>query len=284
MSNQRRPEEAPDTGHEWDGIRELTNEPPKWWTICFYASLLWCVVYFILYPSIPMINGTNEGLLGWTSIKEYKAEVAKFDEQRAPYVSKLEGMSAEAILKDQEMLNFANSYTNAIYGDFCAACHGGSGQGAEGRFPTLLDDEWLHGGSIAAIEESVTYGREGQMPGFKGELSDADIGKLADFVIGMAQGNKGSDADWALYEESGCGMCHGDDAKGWTDAGAPNLSDAIWRFGNSKEEVVHTIAYGVNAEDVAETRNAVMPAFEGRLSENDIKLLAVRVWSMGGGQ
>ncbi|MFC1747298.1 cytochrome-c oxidase, cbb3-type subunit III [Pseudomonadota bacterium] len=285
MSNQNKPGQAPDTGHEWDGIRELTNQPPKWWTITFYASLLWVVVYIVLYPSIPLINGTTEGMLGWTSIKEYKAEVAKYDEQRAPYVSKLEGMSAEQILGDQEMLNFANSYTKAIYGDYCAACHGASGQGAEGRFPTLLDDDWLYGGSVSSINETIASGREGMMPGFKGEMSDADIGKMADFVIGLSQGNSGDAAGWAMYEEAGCGMCHADNGKGDYDAGSANLTDAVWRFGSSREDVVKTIAYGVNQmEDHPESHNAVMPSFEGRLSDNDIKLLTVRVWSLGGGE
>lgn len=284
MSKQNKPGQAPDTGHEWDGIRELTNPPPKWWTICFYASLLWCVIYFVLYPSIPLINGPNEGVLGWTSIKEYKEAVAKYDEQRAPFVSKLETMSAEQILEDQQMLNFANSYTNAIFGDNCAGCHGSSGQGVEGRFPTLLDDDWLYGGSLAAIEESVAYGREGQMPAFKGEIDDSQIEQLADFVIALSQGHEGSKEDWTLYEDAGCGMCHADNAKGDHDAGSANLTDAIWRFGNSREDVIHTIAYGVNQmEDHAGSHNAVMPSFEGRLTENDIKLLAVRVWSMGGG-
>lgn len=285
MSNQNKPGQAPDTGHEWDGIRELTNEPPKWWTICFWASMAWVVVYFILYPSIPLVNGPNEGLLGWTSIKEYKETVAKYDDQRSQYVDKLDGMSAEQILGDQEMLNFANSYTKAIYGDFCSACHGSAGQGVEGRFPTLLDDDWLFGGSVTAISETITNGREGQMPGFKEDLNEAQIGQLADFLIGLSQGNSGDAAGWALYEEAGCGMCHGDTAKGDYDAGSANLTDAVWRFGSSRDEVIKTIAYGVNQmEDYPESHNAVMPSFEGRLSENDIKLLTVRIWSLGGGE
>lgn len=284
MSNQNKPRQAPDTGHEWDGIRELTNPPPKWWTICFYLSLLWCLVYLILYPSIPLVNGATKGLLGWTSIGELKAEVKKFDSIRSPYVTKLEKMSAQEILADQEMLNFANSYTNAIFGDYCAACHGRSAQGAEGRFPSLLDDDWLYGGTVEAIEESISYGREGNMFAFKGEIPDTDIAKLADFVIDLSQGNKGDAASWAMYEEVGCGQCHGEDAKGFTDAGSANLADSVWRFGSSREDVIRTISSGVNQEDVADTHNAIMPAFDERLSENDIKLLTVRIWSLGGGQ
>lgn len=284
MSNQNKPGQAPDTGHEWDGIKELTNPPPKWWTICFYLSLLWVLVYIVLYPSIPLINGPTQGLLGWTSIGEYKAEVDKYDGQRAPYVTKLEKMSAQEILADQEMLNFANSYTNAIFGDNCAACHGRGAQGAAGRFPSLLDDDWLYGGTVDAIQETITYGREGNMPAFKGEISDAQIAKLADFVIALSQGNKGDAASWAMFEDVGCSLCHGDNAKGNHDAGSANLTDSIWRFGSSREDVIRTISSGVNQEDVAGTHNAIMPEFDERLSENDIKLLTVRVWSLGGGQ
>ena len=283
MSNQNKPGQAPDTGHEWDGIKELTNPPPKWWTICFYLSLLWVVVYFVLYPSIPLVNGTTKGVLGWTSIGELNAEVEKYDGQRAPYMAKLEKMSTQEILGDQEMLNFANSYTNAIFGDYCAACHGRSAQGAEGRFPSLLDDDWLYGGTVEAIEETIAYGREGMMPGFKGEISDAQIATLADYVIGLSQGQSNA-AGKAAYDAAACADCHGEDAKGNTDAGSANLTDSVWRFGNSREDVIRTINSGVNQEDIADTHNAVMPAFDERLSENDIKLLTVRVWSLGGGQ
>ncbi len=278
-----KPHEAPDTGHVWDGIRELTNEPPKWWTITFYMSLVWVLVYIVLYPSIPMPGGPTPGILGWTSIGELKAEVAKYDEIRAPHLKKLEGMTTQQILGDQEMLNFANSYSKALYGDYCSACHGSAGQGAAGRFPTLQDDDWLYGGSMEMIQESITDGREGGMPAFKGEIDDAQIAQMADFVIGLSQGNQGTDADWTLFEEAGCSSCHGDTAKGDYDVGSTNLTDAIWRFGSSRDEVIRTIASGVN-DDAEGSHNAVMPSFEGRLSENDIKLLAVRIWSMGGGE
>ncbi len=283
MSNHNKPGQAPDTGHEWDGIKELTNPPPKWWTICFYLSLLWCLVYVVLYPSIPLVNGASKGVLGWTSIGELKTEVEKYDGQRAPYMAKLEKMSAQEILADQEMLNFANSYTNAIFGDYCAGCHGRSAQGAEGRFPSLLDDDWLYGGSVDAISETISYGREGMMPAFKGEISDAQIATLADYVIGLSQGQSNA-AGEAAYVAAACADCHGEDAKGNTDAGSANLTDSVWRFGSSRDDVIRTVSSGVNQEDVAGTHNAIMPAFDERLFENDIKLLTVRVWSLGGGQ
>jgi len=285
MAKNDQKDQESDTGHVWDGIRELTNDPPKWWTICFYISLVWCIVYFVLYPSIPLVNGSTKGVLGWTSIEEYKESVQKHDALRSPYLAKLEKMTVQQVLDDQEMLNFANAYTNSIFGDNCAACHGRNGQGSPGRFPSLLDDTWLYGGTVEAINESITYGRQGMMPAFSGEISDDDIGKLADFVIALAELGDHEDApNWELFEESGCSQCHGVHAKGNTDFGSANLTDKIWRFGSSRHEVIHTITDGINDGSHEGARNAVMPNFDERLTENDIKLLTARVWSLGGGQ
>jgi len=284
MATNDQKDKGSDTGHVWDGIRELTNAPPKWWTICFYLSLIWVLVYFVLYPSIPLVKGASSGMLGWTSINEYKDEVKRFDSIRAPYMAKLEKMSMEQILADQEMLNFANAYTNTIFGDNCAACHGAAAQGAPGRFPNLLDDNWIHGGTLEAINETISNGREGNMPGFSGIISDNEIGLLADFVTGLSQGNKGDKATWTLFEETGCSQCHGEDAKGNTMFGSANLTDSVWRFSNTREEIIRTISYGVTSEGLDGSRSAVMPEFQNRLSANDIKLLTVRVWSYGGGQ
>lgn len=270
-----------DTGHEWDGIKELTNPPPKWWMISFYISAAWVVVYLVLYPTIPLINGSTEGLLGWTSVKEYKESVAKYDAMRQPYIEKLEKMSAQEILADPEMLNFANSYTKALFGDNCAACHGANGQGRTGMFPVLNDDDWLYGGTVATVAETITGGRQGMMPGHEGVLDDAKIGTLADFVLAISKGQATTEG-WAVFNEAGCSGCHGPDAKGMSAMGSANLTDGIWRFGGARDDVLRTIKYGVNAGDKA--RNAVMPAFGQKLTENQIKLLTVKVWSLGGGQ
>ncbi|OGT20807.1 MAG: cytochrome-c oxidase, cbb3-type subunit III [Gammaproteobacteria bacterium RBG_16_57_12] len=283
MADNFNPNQAPDTGHEWDGIRELTNQPPRWWMIGFYLSWAWLVAYLIIYPSIPLISSHTKGVIGWTSIGEYKEAIAKFDAVRQPYVDKLATMSAEEILKDPEMLNFANSYTKALFGDTCASCHGANGQGTPGLFPVLNDDDWLFGGTVADISETVTNGRQGVMPAHAGTLSEAELNQLADFVLAVSAG-KATQEGLAAFSNAGCSGCHGEDAKGNKFVGSANLTDRIWRFGGSREEILHTIKYGVNQEGVEHTRNAVMPSFGGRLSANDIKLLTVKVWSLGGGQ
>ena len=126
--NNKNPHECPDTGHEWDGIKELTNPPPRWWVIALYLSGLLVLVYFILYPSLPLINDSTKGLLGWTMIKEYKEDLAEVEARRSPYEDKLAAMTAAEILEDEELRNYAVGSSKVLYCDNCAACHGTGGQ------------------------------------------------------------------------------------------------------------------------------------------------------------
>lgn len=287
MAKSNKPQHAPDTGHEWDGIRELTNPPPRWWMIAFHAGWIWCIVYFVLYPSIPLVHESTKGLLGWTQIKEFKQAVAENDAIKAPYLKKVAAMDGEALLSDAGMRNFAESSAKAIFGDNCAACHGAGGQGAPGLFPNLADDDWLYGGDFDTIVETITDGRQGDMPAHIDMIDAAEINKLADFVLAASQG-KATKAGFARFDDNGCTGCHGEDAKGGAinelGTGAANLTDGIWRFGGSRDEILRTIRYGVNQEDVANTRTAIMPSFGDKLSPEAIKMLAVKVHGLGGGQ
>jgi len=289
MAKQNKPQHAPDTGHEWDGIRELTNPIPRWWMICFHAGWIWCIIYFVLYPSIPLVHESTKGLLGWTMITEFKEAVAENDAIKAPYLKKVAAMDGQALLADAGMRNFAESSAKAIFGDNCAGCHGSGGQGAPGLFPNLTDDNWLYGGDFDTIVETITDGREGSMPAHASLLDDAAINKLADFVVAASQG-KATPEGLAMFNEVGCAGCHGENAKGGAinelGTGAANLTDSIWRFGSSRDEILRTIRYGVNedSEEVPKTRVAIMPAFGDKLSPEAIKMLAVKVHELGGGK
>jgi len=192
-------------------------------------------------------------------------------------------------MADAGMRNFAESSAKAIFGDNCAACHGSGGQGAPGLFPNLTDDDWLYGGDFDTIVETITDGRQGSMPAHIDMLEDTEINKLADFVMAASRG-KATPAGFARFNEAGCSGCHGENAKGGAinelGTGAANLTDSIWRFGGSREEILRTIRYGVNEdpEDVPKTRIAIMPAFGGKLSPEAIKMLAVKVHELGGGK
>lgn len=285
MSDKSNPYSAPDTGHVWDDtLRELTNQPPKWWMLGFYASIALVIIYGIVYPMIPLATTHTKGVTGWTAIKEYKEDLSAIEQKRAKYEEKLPGMSAAAILADDELSNYVQRSAKVLFGDNCAACHGAGGQGNPG-FPVLADDDWLYGGNIETIEQSVVSGRTGMMPAHGSQLSEAEVDELANAIL------SGNPASTPLFgfppEGKGCAACHGPDGKGNQMLGAANLADGIWRFAAKDQlaSVKYTITHGVNDPSDPQSRNAVMPKFGGgKLSETEMKKLAVYVHKLGGGQ
>ena len=289
------------TGHFWDdNLRELNNPPPSWWMIGFWASIAWVVGYFILYPSWPMPyqpqegEGFTKGVIGWTQIKEYEEGVLQLQEMRAQYEEKIAAMTAEQILADPGMTQYTLASAKVLFGDNCSACHGSGGQGNPG-YPVLVDDDWLYGGSLAKLQESLAYGRKGAMTAHKDILTPAEVDALAKFVVDLSEG-KATDQGWALFNEKGCTACHGPKGNGVlaelpggeiVTVGAANLTDGIWRFEpGGLESAKHTILYGVNQAGVEGTREAVMPAFAdtGKLNPLQIKKLVVYVHQLGGGK
>lgn len=316
--NKKNPGQVEDTGHEWDGIRELNNPCPRWWLNSLYLSGLLVVAYFILYPSLPLVNESTKGLLGWTMINEYKEDLAKVEAKRAPFEDKLALMSVEEILADQEMLNYAIGSSKVLFGDNCAACHGTGGAPAAGAgYPNLTDDDWLYGGKPSEIMMSIAAGRQGMMTAHQDILKPEEVDQLVQFVIDSSNG-EATEAGKALYMAKGCFACHGADAKGVKAMGSANLTDKIWRFSGDPEEIRHTILHGVNHSSDPLTRVAVMPQWSEklaimlqvradaiadgddpneidwtdeldgteaeRLTETEIKKLTVYVHQFGGGQ
>jgi cytochrome c oxidase cbb3-type subunit 3 len=282
MADKNNPYNVPDTGHVWDdNLRELLNQPPKWWMWGLYASIAVVIAYGIFYPMWPLVNTHTKGFLGWTSIGEYKQDLNAIEEVRGVYEKRLQGddMTPAAILADDELKQYTVRSAKVLFGDNCAACHGSGGQGNPG-YPVLADDDWLYGGSVAKIQETIINGRQGVMPAHVNTLSDAEITTLAEAI------KAGNPTSVPLYMEKGCFACHGPDGKGNHMLGSANLTDSIWRFGDgSLESIKYTIANGVNDASNARTRNAVMPTFGGgKLSDTDIKKLAVYVHQLGGGQ
>lgn len=287
MADKHDPYEAEDTGHVWDeNIRELENPPPRWWMICLHLSWITVVIYLVLYPSIPLLRESTKGVLGWTQIKHLNAQVAEIEKIRKPFNDKIEMMSIDDLLKDSELLGFAQASARALFGDNCAPCHGAGGQGGPG-FPILADDDWLYGGSLEAIMETITDGREGSMPAHGEILSQKEIDDVVAFVVGLSSGkdHEGGRAVFAgqTEGEASCMMCHSEDAKGNPEMGGPNLTDGIWRFDGSEAGIRRTIINGVN-EEGALTRKAMMPEFGEKLSKIQIKKLALLVHQFGGGK
>ena len=286
MSDKHSAGDVPTTGHVWDDdLGDYINQPPKWWMLGLTVSAIWVVVYWLWYPSIPVSTTGSffKGIGGWTAIGEMEADVGAVDEVRGKYEAKLKDMTPAAILADNELTEYVTRSGKVLFGDNCAACHGTNGVGTHDKMglfaPILNDDDWLYGGTIDTIHESIVGGRQGMMLAHQDMLSEAEIDTLANAVAA------GKPTSTPLFAEKGCTGCHGDDGKGMQAMGSANLTDSVWRFDSSVEGIKQTIKYGVNSGD-PQTRGAVMPAFQaaGKLSDAEIKKLAVYVYKFGGGQ
>ncbi|WP_422039721.1 cytochrome-c oxidase, cbb3-type subunit III [Roseibium sp.] len=275
------------TGHEWDGLKELNNPLPKWWLYIFYATVVWAVIYWVLYPSWPLVSSYTKGVLGANQRQEAIAAYDKGVADRSQFADKIVATSLEDITKDQELLQFALANGQAAFGDNCAPCHGAGGTGSEG-YPNLQDDTWIWGGTLDDIHTTLLYGirsdnddaRIGDMPAFGADelLSKEEIDQVANFVAARAgvETDEGIDlaAGQVLYEDN-CAACHGDSLEGIQEVGAPSLMSANYLYGNSLEEI---------KAQIANPRNGVMPGWVERLDPATIKSLTVYVHSFGGGQ
>ncbi|MGJ4887458.1 cytochrome-c oxidase, cbb3-type subunit III [Bradyrhizobium sp. HKCCYLRH3099] len=275
------------TGHAWDGIKELNTPLPRWWVITFYITIVWAIGYWIVYPAWPTITSNTTGLFGYSSRADVAVELANLEKIRGAKMAALATASLADIERDPAMLALARAKGKTVFGDNCAACHGTGAAGAKG-FPNLNDDDWLWGGSLEQIQQTLLYGirsghpktREGQMLAFgkDGVLKPAEIVTVANYVRELAglPTRQGYDAKAGakIFAEN-CAACHGDNAKGNPEVGAPNLTDKIWLYGSDEATLIETITNG---------RAGVMPAWEGRLDPTTIKAMAVYVHSLGGGK
>lgn len=274
-------------GHEWDGIEELNNPLPRWWLWTFFLSILFAVGYAIVYPAIPMLHRGTEGLFGWTSRGQLADETKRAEQARAGMLAAIAATPIQDIPDRPDLLAAAKAGGRAAFQVNCVQCHGSGAAGSAG-YPNLNDDDWLWGGSLPEIQKTITDGirqpdhdqtRMSQMPSFgrDGLLTSAQINDAASYVRSLSGREQASAASarGAQVFADNCGVCHGPAGKGLREFGAPNLSDAIWLYGGSREAVVNSI---VNAHA------GVMPAWKGRLDPVTIKMLAVYVHSLGGGE
>lgn len=274
------------TGHEWDGIKELNNPLPRWCLWVLYATVIWAVGYWILMPAWPTFWGYTKGFLGYSQRASVAGSLAEAEAAQSGVRDRIRAASLEEIRSDPELLEFSLASGRAAFGDNCAPCHGTGAQGFKG-YPNLNDDDWLWGGSLEDIQHTLRYGirsdheetRANPMPGFQrdGILSAAEVNDVAEYVLslsGASEDRAAADRGESMFAEN-CAACHGEDGRGMTEQGAPNLADAIWLYGGDKATITRTIAMG---------RQSVMPAWIGRLDDLTIKELAVYVHSLGGGQ
>lgn len=273
------------TGHEWDGIRELDNPMPRWWLWTFYLCIIWAVGYAIAYPAIPLIKGATPGLLGYSSRADVVAELAEAKAAQGTMLDKIAATPVENIASDQELLQFAIAGGASAFKVNCAQCHGSGAAGSAG-YPNLNDDDWLWGGTIDQVYLTIAHGirfdadedtRVSEMPAFADILEPQQINEVAAYVVSLSD----TPSDVALVEPGkvvfaeNCAACHGDNAEGVIDFGAPRLSDGIWLKGSTEAQIV---------SQIRAPKHGAMPAWLDRLGEPTVKQLAVFVHTLGGGQ
>ena len=253
------------TGHLWDeDLRELNNPLPRWWMWLFVITIAFSVVYLVLYPGL----GSSPGTLGWSSVGQLEAEQQQAAAEMAPLYARFKAMPAAEMAREPA----AMAIGERLFINQCATCHGSDAKGSKG-FPNLTDADWLHGGTLEKISETITLGRQGNMPPMAAAVgSAADARQVAHYVLSLS----GSAHD-SIAAAGGrpkfmlCATCHGADGKGNMALGAPNLADKTWLHGWGEASIVAMINTGkVN----------VMPAQRGRLSPEQIHVLAGYVWSL----
>jgi len=274
------------TGHEWDGIKELNNPLPRWWLWVFYATVVWAVGYVIAMPAIPLLGGYSKGVLGYSSRQELADEMSAVKESRADLRARIASTDLAGIRASADLLRFAIAGGRSAFAVNCVQCHGSGATGSKG-YPNLNDDDWVWGGSLDSIHETIRYGirsdhedtRVNDMPAFLDDemLTAAEISDIAEHVLALMGADHDADAaarGAGPFTEQ-CVMCHGSAGGGIPELGAPRLNDALTLYGADKATLVETIAH---------SRGGVMPAWEGRLDPVTLKQLAIYVHSLGGGE
>lgn len=283
------------TGHVWDDtLMEFNNPLPNWWLWAFYASFIFAIVYWFMYPAWPtglvkdgfttgfstvtfQNNDGTEVTTGWNTRAQLAYELQNDENElkRNQYVQEIAATSYEDIAKDADKVAFINSYGKGIFGDYCAACHQTGADGVVGLYPNLIDDDWLWGGDTKDIEVSIRHGRNGYMPAFKNTFNDEQLTDVSNYVLSLSgvEHDAASAAKGAAIfngETGGCYYCHTKEGKGLVSQGAANLTDKIWTVANvpaadnKLDSVKQVISNGVNRQ---------MPAWESRLSDDEIKVL-----------
>jgi cytochrome c oxidase cbb3-type subunit 3 len=181
-----------DLGHNYDGIRELDNRLPPWWLYGFYICIIFAGVYLWRYH----VSHTAPSSLEELAIVMEKAELEKEN-----YLKKAANNVNEntvTYLSDATSLEAGKK----IFVTACAACHAADGGGTVG--PNLVDDYWLHGGSISDIFKSIKYGwPEKGMKSWKDDYSPAQIAQITSYIKSLKGTKPGTpkEPQGELYEE-----------------------------------------------------------------------------------
>lgn len=131
--------------HNYDGIRELDNRIPPWFSMLFYGTIIWAAIYFMVFHVFDD---------GQVQSKEYKVEIEQAKMERDFLVRTGAFINEETVKFVDDAASMAEG--KEIYLKNCATCHGQNGEGLVG--PNLTDDFWIHGGGVKNIFKVIKYG------------------------------------------------------------------------------------------------------------------------------
>lgn len=256
------------TGHEYDGIEELNNPLPAWWTWLFVMTIIYALIYLVLYPGF----GHFSGVLGWSSGGQYQAEVDDADARFGPIFAAYAAQPLDALLREERALAMGGR----IFGNNCSTCHGSDARGGQG-YPNLSDQEWLHGGTPDAIKHTITEGRNGNMPPLAMVIGgDAGVADVSEYVLSMSgrEHDAAAAARGKMQFDMICSACHQADGTGNPMLGSPNLTDNVWLHGGRREDLARAMNQGILNQ---------MPSHKKILTPEQIHLVAAYVYSLSKG-
>lgn len=243
----------------WDEtLNEGSHPAPLWWFWLIFSAMIFTVIYLILYPGL----GSFSGALKWSQGHQIEESYMHYHEDFDAIRESVLTLSVAELQQDEFVMNSARG----IFERNCAGCHGPDGGGMANRFPNLMDADWQWGGTAGQIEQTLRQGRKANMPAWGTSLDDQKIAQVIAYIraLGSTTGvTTAEDPGKTIYNQF-CVGCHGTEGKGNPMLGAPNLTDAVWLYGNDDAALTETLRNG---------RNGVMPVFAGRLNDVQIRML-----------
>ncbi len=257
------PEEDGTTGHAYDGIKEYNNPLPRWWLYMFYITIIYSVVYLIVYPGM----GNYAGTFGWSSAGQHQEQVDDANAKFGPIFEKYAKIEVEELVKEKKAVVMGQR----IFANTCFACHGSDARGAPG-YPNLTDSGWLYGSTPDDIKMSITNGRTGVMPPMGAALGEDGLKDVVAYVLTLSgRESPTGDAEAGKAKFVICSACHGAEGKGNPLMGAPDLTDSVWLYGGSPMLIAKTVTEG---------RMGVMPAHRDILTAEQIHLVTAYIYSL----
>jgi len=244
--------------HVWDEtLKEGSNPAPMWWFWLILSTMVFSVVYLMLYPGL----GSYSGALKWSQGGRLDESFVSYGERFGPIRHEIADASLESLQSDDAIMASARR----IFDRKCGICHGADAGGQASRFPDLTDDVWQWGGGLEQIEETIRSGRQATMVGWQAVLGDDGVGQVAHYVLSLRESSEAHDVEGGRTSYGQfCVACHGPTGEGNVALGAPNLTDDVWLYGGSVEDIEQTVAFG---------RHGHMPAFNDRLDDTQIRML-----------